>query len=90
VALARGDVSVDGVQRDPSASASEQARQEKQERDAPSKWLKRAAHLAYYNPTRMAQDPIVHSCWVCGAIMREIKCKIVCPQCGYTRDCSDP
>jgi hypothetical protein len=38
----------------------------------------------------MAQDAMVHTCWVCGAVMREIKCKIVCPHCGYTRDCSDP
>ena len=31
-----------------------------------------------------------HTCTVCGEPMREIHCKIVCPQCGYTRDCSDP
>jgi hypothetical protein len=29
-------------------------------------------------------------CWVCGAGMHEIKCKLICPQCGFTRDCSDP
>ena len=29
-------------------------------------------------------------CNVCGELMREIHCKIVCPRCGYTRDCSDP
>jgi len=29
-------------------------------------------------------------CWVCGALMREIHCKLICPRCGYTRDCSDP
>jgi len=29
-------------------------------------------------------------CNVCGEPMREIHCKIVCPRCGYTRDCSDP
>ena len=38
----------------------------------------------------MAGDTHVYTCWVCGALMREIKCKIVCPQCGFTRDCSDP
>lgn len=31
-----------------------------------------------------------HVCNVCGERMREIHCKIVCPRCGYTRDCSDP
>jgi hypothetical protein len=29
-------------------------------------------------------------CSVCGEQMREIHCKIICPRCGYTRDCSDP
>ena len=58
---------------------------------APSERLKRAAHRAYYT-TRldMAEDATVYRCWVCGTIMHEIKCKIVCPHCGYTRDCSDP
>jgi len=38
----------------------------------------------------MAAAPEAHICWVCGTVMREIKCKLVCPHCGYTRDCSDP
>lgn len=29
-------------------------------------------------------------CDICGAQMNEQKCKIRCPNCGYTRDCSDP
>ena len=29
-------------------------------------------------------------CERCGERMQEIHCKIVCPRCGYTRDCSDP
>jgi len=29
-------------------------------------------------------------CWVCGAQVEYRKCKIVCPRCGFTRDCSDP
>ena len=29
-------------------------------------------------------------CDICGAEMVEQKCKIRCPNCGYTRDCSDP
>jgi len=38
----------------------------------------------------MAAEPDVYTCWVCGAVMREIQCKIICPHCGYMRDCSDP
>jgi hypothetical protein len=29
-------------------------------------------------------------CWVCGAAIVEVHCKIVCQKCGFTRDCSDP
>jgi hypothetical protein len=29
-------------------------------------------------------------CWVCGATIVEMHCKIVCQHCGFTRDCSDP
>jgi carbonic anhydrase/acetyltransferase-like protein (isoleucine patch superfamily) len=29
-------------------------------------------------------------CDLCGSPMRESHCKLVCTQCGYTRDCSDP
>ena len=29
-------------------------------------------------------------CDICGTQMNEQKCKIRCPNCGYTRDCSDP
>jgi len=31
-----------------------------------------------------------HRCDLCGARMYEHSCKIVCPNCGYKRDCSDP
>lgn len=27
---------------------------------------------------------------ICGSRMLSVKCKIRCPNCGYTRDCSDP
>ena len=30
------------------------------------------------------------TCDVCGGRMVERKCKILCLNCGYTRDCSDP
>ena len=30
-------------------------------------------------------------CELCGfALSLERHCKIICPNCGYTRDCSDP
>ena len=30
------------------------------------------------------------TCDICGSRMFERQCKIICPNCGYTRDCSDP
>lgn len=30
------------------------------------------------------------TCEICGQRMSERHCKIVCSNCGYTRDCSDP
>ena len=30
------------------------------------------------------------TCDICGCAMIEQKCKIRCPNCGFTRDCSDP
>lgn len=32
----------------------------------------------------------VHVCEICGAEMFESHCKIICPRCGFRRDCSDP
>lgn len=34
--------------------------------------------------------PSVHECELCGTVMFDHNCKIVCPNCGYKRDCSDP
>lgn len=34
-----------------------------------------------------SRDPI---CEICGSRMLERHCKVQCPNCGYTRDCSDP
>ena len=31
-----------------------------------------------------------HVCERCGEAMEERKCKIICGNCGYYRDCSDP
>lgn len=30
------------------------------------------------------------ACDVCGSPMYEVHCKLICPTCGYKRDCSDP
>jgi hypothetical protein len=38
--------------------------------------------------TMPRQDNLV--CEICGGRMVERHCKIVCVNCGYTRDCSDP
>ncbi len=29
-------------------------------------------------------------CDICGAETIEIHCELICQNCGYTRDCSDP
>jgi hypothetical protein len=44
------------------------------------------------DPTAASGVPDVDApvCDLCGARMIERHCRIVCPQCGYTRDCSDP
>ena len=30
------------------------------------------------------------NCNICGCVCQKRHCKIVCPQCGVIRDCSDP
>jgi hypothetical protein len=35
-------------------------------------------------------QPAGENCEVCGAEMYGLHCKLVCPNCGYRRDCSDP
>lgn len=41
---------------------------------------------------RPGEDGSVYSgqCEVCGYKMYGLHCKIICPNCGYRRDCSDP
>ncbi len=43
-------------------------------------------------PAGPATKPIMEylTCEICGQRMSERHCKLVCPNCGYTRDCSDP
>jgi len=38
----------------------------------------------------MRPKPAHSACDICGGAVEEIHCKIVCLNCGYQRDCSDP
>ena len=40
-------------------------------------------------PQAPRQEPEA-ACDVCGAPTYEVRCKVICNRCGYTRDCSDP
>lgn len=42
--------------------------------------------------TQTAEAPEIQAeeCEVCGGEMYGLHCKLVCPNCGYRRDCSDP
>jgi hypothetical protein len=42
------------------------------------------------SPFRLRELPTEHVCDCCGTVMFDHNCKIVCPNCGYKRDCSDP
>jgi rubrerythrin len=42
------------------------------------------------SPYRLREVPTTHVCECCGTVMYDHNCKIVCPNCGYKRDCSDP
>ena len=33
---------------------------------------------------------LVYLCDLCNAVMLNVHCKLVCTNCGYRRDCSDP
>jgi transposase len=37
-----------------------------------------------------APESSVKECELCGTEMFGLHCKLVCPNCGYRRDCSDP
>ena len=40
--------------------------------------------------TAETPNPASEECEVCGTEMYGLHCKLVCPNCGYHRDCSDP
>lgn len=35
-------------------------------------------------------DEDIYYCDLCGNVMLNVHCKLICEQCGYKRDCSDP
>jgi len=37
-----------------------------------------------------AQEVSDEECELCGTEMFGLHCKLICPTCGYRRDCSDP
>jgi rubrerythrin len=37
-----------------------------------------------------ALQPSGEDCEICGTEMYGLHCKLICPNCGYRRDCSDP
>ena len=37
-----------------------------------------------------ALKPFEEECELCGTDMFGLHCKLICPNCGYRRDCSDP
>jgi len=41
-------------------------------------------------PASEALEFSEEECELCGAEMFGLHCKLVCPNCGYRRDCSDP
>src|SRR5690606_33176819 len=54
-----------------------------------------ATHTEGPTPSLDRQPPGYHVeddtyCWLCGGPVVKRHCKIVCPSCGFTRDCSDP
>jgi hypothetical protein len=64
--------------------------------DAAPGWKKEAAETSPEGTEARAEprggapsDPIYY-CDLCGARMLDLHCKLICEQCGYKRDCSDP
>ena len=48
-------------------------------------WLGIVEQAASHEPL-----PLPEPCDVCGGPTFELHCKVICPRCGYTRDCGDP
>lgn len=55
---------------------------------AASNVQREAAPAAAFVPVYRPEDDTY--CWVCGGAVVERHCKIICAECGFTRDCGDP
>lgn len=42
------------------------------------------------NPKTTTEPSAVTLCDICGVEMFDRHCRLICPNCGYQRDCSDP
>ena len=44
------------------------------------------------NPEPEQSEPpqSVFRCDICGTVMIDWNCELICPNCGFRRDCSDP
>jgi hypothetical protein len=40
-------------------------------------------------PAPRAEEHLFY-CDLCGSVMLNLHCKLICERCGYKRDCSDP
>lgn len=57
--------------------------------DPPREPQRHRPDRADFDPDYDADAPVI--CEICGGTMRyTASCRITCPNCGYTRDCSDP
>ena len=50
----------------------------------------RLPHGASQRRTTEGREVVAERCEACGTEMYGLHCKLVCPNCGYKRDCSDP
>lgn len=50
-------------------------------------WRSEAKDAPVASPETASYD---EECELCGSRMYGLHCKLVCPNCGYKRDCSDP
>ena len=48
------------------------------------------AHKEMQEARSEARGSVREECELCGSEMFGLHCKLICPNCGYRRDCSDP
>ena len=42
------------------------------------------------NAAKVGQAEQIFHCDLCGHVMLNLHCKLICERCGFRRDCSDP